>query len=534
MKRKTVRMVSIVIALMAIMVSGLGAVDGKTATKNGPITLKVWSRMDSTVSKYCSSYNDILAFQEMEKATGVKTQFIHPMGDPTEAFNLMIATRDYPDVINYYWGINEAVPGGTARYAKDGVIVPLNKYLKYAPNFSKLLAQNKAIKKALADDTGNIYYFPIINTELTTRTYNGFMIRQDWLDAAGLAMPKTTEELYKVLKTWQDKDVNGNGKKDECWTATKFGNGTFDLSTLLWPFGASAGNQSLTQHKGKIVYGPLRPGFKEGIKYLARLYREGLIDPDYLLNDVTRWEQKSIAEYAGGSYGIASRLLKFNNEIGKKNKNVEWVPLPSLKGPNGTSAWYEVNSAAIVNGGIALAITTANKHIPETVKWMDWVYSKEGISAFNYGKEGVTYTVVNGKPRFTDAITKDPKGRTQNDMLRITAPGIAIWPTLSDLDGTMLQKTPTEWNAFQVWGKNMPDNSGILPTLQFTDSEQQVLKDKKVEIDAYVAEMFDKFVIGKEPVENYDKVFVPKLKALGINEVIKVYQSALDRYNKRR
>ena len=41
------------------------------------------------------------------------------------------------------------------------------------------------------------------------------MIRKDWVDKLGLAMPATTDELFEVLKAFQEQDANGNGEADE-------------------------------------------------------------------------------------------------------------------------------------------------------------------------------------------------------------------------------------------------------------------------------------------------------------------------------
>lgn len=43
----------------------------------------------------------------------------------------------------------------------------------------------------------------------------GFSIRQDWLDAIGREIPKTTEELYEDLVEFQKQDVNKSGAADE-------------------------------------------------------------------------------------------------------------------------------------------------------------------------------------------------------------------------------------------------------------------------------------------------------------------------------
>ncbi|MNI80286.1 hypothetical protein D3C73_1368070 [compost metagenome] len=49
----------------------------------------------------------------------------------------------------------------------------------------------------------------------------------------------------------------------------------------------------------------------------------------------------------------------------------------------------------------------------------------------------------------------------------------------------------------------------------------------------YRDEMFNKFVMNVEPIENFDK-YVQTLKSMGIDDAVKVRQAALDRFLSRK
>lgn len=53
------------------------------------------------------------------------------------------------------------------------------------------------------------------------------------------------------------------------------------------------------------------------------------------------------------------------------------------------------------------------------------------------------------------------------------------------------------------------------------------------DVKTYRDEMMAKFIMGAEPLSNFDK-FVSTLKSMGIDEAVKAKQAALDRYNKRK
>ena len=44
--------------------------------------------------------------------------------------------------------------------------------------------------------------------------------------------------------------------------------------------------------------------------------------------------------------------------------------------------------------------------------------------------------------------------------------------------------------------------------------------------------MFMKFILGNEPVDNFDK-YVAQIKKFGIDKVIAIYQNAMERYKNR-
>jgi putative aldouronate transport system substrate-binding protein len=52
------------------------------------------------------------------------------------------------------------------------------------------------------------------------------------------------------------------------------------------------------------------------------------------------------------------------------------------------------------------------------------------------------------------------------------------------------------------------------------------------DIGTYRDEMFVKFVIGVEPIENFDK-FVDQINKFNVKRAIEIQQAALDRYNAR-
>ena len=71
-----------------------------------------------------------------------------------------------------------------------------------------------------------------------------------------------------------------------------------------------------------------------------------------------------------------------------------------------------------------------------------------------------------------------------------------------------------------------------MPLVTPTKDESSQFASIMTDINTYKDEMFLKFIMGAEPIDNFDK-YVKKIEAMGINDAIKIQQSALDRFNKR-
>ena len=105
-------------------------------------------------------------YQQREKDSGIHIEFIHPaLGQEAEQFNLMIASRDLPDLVEYNW-VN--YQGGVQKAIDDGVIIKLNDYIdQYAPNFKKTVSDgsklSKIYDKGSKTDEGNYFAFPCFN-----------------------------------------------------------------------------------------------------------------------------------------------------------------------------------------------------------------------------------------------------------------------------------------------------------------------------------------------------------------------------------
>src|SRR5690606_26912925 len=127
--------------------------------------------------------------------------------------NLMIASGQLPDVIEYGWA---TAPKGADSLIKEGRIIRLNELIaEHAPNLTKVLDENPEYRKLVTTDEGNIYVMPFLLGDPSLSVVHGPIIREDWLKKVGLEQPKTIADWEAMLTAFRDGDPNGNGQKDE-------------------------------------------------------------------------------------------------------------------------------------------------------------------------------------------------------------------------------------------------------------------------------------------------------------------------------
>ncbi|WP_425453996.1 extracellular solute-binding protein [Paenibacillus flagellatus] len=518
---------------MAAAAAGCGGSSGdKPAADNGQeaapklTNLTYWVQAVSQVTATMKSYNEIEAYKELERVTGVKVDFQHPPQgqQATEQFNLMMTSDKLPDVIEYSW---TGYPGGPEKAIKDGKIVKLNDLIdKYAPNFKKVLADHPDWKKEMMTDEGSIYGLPFIRSHEQLKVFLGPTIRKDWLDKLGLQLPTTIDEWYAVLKAFKERDPNGNGKPDEI--PLYLAKGDVDTSTaFLGAFGINAG---FYQEGGKVKYGPTDPKFKEFLTLMNKWYKEGLLDKDFATTDAKMLE----AKITGGQIGSAvlytgSGIGKYATLMKDKDKNFRLVaaPYPVLNKGDKQIWGYKDFSVAPTSA----AISTSNKNPIETIKWLDYGYSEQGTLLFNFGKEGVSYTMQNGKPTFKPEVMNDPTGlpliQSMSKHNRATFSGPFMLDIRFDEQYT---NSPDQLESKKIWAA--PTLEKKMPRTTPTKEESSRYASIMADINTYKDEMYLKFIMGAEPLDNFDK-YVKTIQGMGLDEALKIQQSALERYAKR-
>ena len=131
--------------------------------------------------------------------------------------------------------------------------------------------------------------------------------------------------------------------------------------------------------------------------------------------------------------------------------------------------------------------------------------------------------------RYSDLIMNNPDGLSPQDALR----SFGIQSMLTLLQDARYERAfvSDEVNRIRDIYEQEGHIGDAFPTLAFTNDEQGIINEKYTEIETYMNEMVDKFIMGVEPLDKFDD-YVTQVNNMGLADVLAVYQAAYDRYMK--
>ncbi|WP_217592019.1 ABC transporter substrate-binding protein [Cohnella sp. GbtcB17] len=500
--------------------SGSDAASGTAASK---VTLKFMTQSSPLAP---ADPNEKLIFKRMEEKTGIHINWTNYTNDVfAEKRNLALATGDLPDAI-FDAGLGDY---DLLKLAKDGTIIPLDDIIKNMPNLNKVLEAAPQYKAMMTAPDGHIYSLPWIEElgsgKESIHSVNDIpWINKGWLDKLGLQMPTTTEELKKVLIAFKTQDPNGNGKADEI--PVSFINddgGNEDISFLLGSFGEGFNwDETLVTDDGKVVFAANTEGYKAGMKYFNELYKEGLIDNEYVTQDWNTY----IAKGKEQLYGLYFTWDKAN----VTGADSAYEPMPALAGPNGQKNVARTNGMGFDRG--RMVVTKANKNLEATTKWMDQLYDPIQSVQNNWG----TY----GDDKQQNIFEFDEAANKLKHLpLDGTAPGelrakTSVGGPLAILDGYYGKYTTkpddAAWRLDILKKVYVPDMKAqqIYPRVFFSADELDRLSAIEADMMPYVLQKRTEWMQSGKVDKEWDG-YLKELDRLGLQEWLQIKQAGYDR-----
>ena len=489
-----------------------------------PIELSIWQTF---TADYIASMNESEFTKELARRTNVLLKFQEASSaDATTAYNLMLNSGDYTDIVRPASDA-AAYTGGPDKAVEDGVFLRLNELVeKYAPNYSARRSKPHIAKQTVTD-AGNMWSIYSL-TDPAEYPWMGFALRGDILEKRGIPLPVTLADWEVALQAFVDEgvkypllfDVTGVSYNSEFLSAFQIG-------------------KEFYQVNGQVRYGYIEPAFKDYLAMMNDWYKKGYLDREFVSHGVT------FAIFSSNARDAYQFLL--NGEAGAGL--LPWGYTDNALAVNGSTTieGFKLSavSAPVMNVGDTIhfrftayeakspnAITSACEYPELAVRLLDYLYTDEGSLLVNYGIEGVSYTMVDGQPRYTDLILNNPDGFTGRSVAMKYAWDDGIGMVDFTRHWQNYQGKPNEGalEAYNIWNKDQ--NDYVLPQITRTAEEGERYSSIYSDIQTYANETIPQFIMGTKPLSEFDD-FVAQIKSMGIEDVIAIQQAALDRYNAR-
>lgn len=475
-----------------------------------------------------TEWNDIQVWQEYEKMSGIHIEWDeYTAADIKEKRSLALASDELPDIF-----FRTKMPDNEVdKYSASGSFLKLNDLIdQYAPNFKAIIEKYEDVKKGVATADGSIYALPNLTDSPSIEITKKLFMNQAWLSATGKQLPTTTDELYDVLKAFREGDPNKNGTVDEIpLTADSLEElilvlrGAYGLGNK----GTGNGNWDIDPESGKLRFFPISDSYKEMLVYLNKLYSEKLIDQEIFTNNKGT---EVLAKNEQGQIGSFS----FGNITARASSNADdFVGLETaLTGPNGDQLYTSARGHIGSKG--AFMISKTNENPEATIRWIDHLYSEEGIRMMYLGIEGVTYQKnESGKYDFIPEIVNNiPEGSSFDQVVSKYVPyaGGSL-PTLTLEDYFKGGETqPAAKAAAEKLRPYLPKELWAPFSFTVEESEQKVALE--TDIEGMILQRTAEFVVGKVSLDEFDK-FVSQLKQMGLEDLQSIYETAYARYQEK-
>ena len=480
-------------------------------------TIVFWEPLTLYNARY-TNYGETEVAQELEKRTGIKVKYEHPAtGMAQEQFNMLIASNELPDIVKADW-----YSYGGQKAIDEGLILNLSDVKDdWAPNFKNNVCSDPEIAKMLKTDEGNYYAMGFMRDEAAQCVYCGPIIRKDWLDELNLDVPETIDEWQTMLQAFKDqKGCEAPLSFEFVFTVYGFLTGAYGVIDDYY-----------VGDDGQIKYGPQEAGYKDWLIEMNEWYEKGLLDQNFATTDSSILAGYVLNDKTGASYGYAGGYIGgwLEAKSGDPSFALVGAKYPVLnKGDKpqfGQRDWEYVN-------GVAYAVSAKSKNAELAVRFLDYGYGEEGQMLYNYGIEGKSYEIKDGKPVFTEFVTNNPDGIDFSTLYSEYAKASNNAPTIQFRAVQEAERVYPEQNeAVALWSDTDMDKHK-LPLISLSADETDAISSRITEIRTFADEMKFAFITGNKPISEFDE-YVEQLKAMGVDEVIATYGVALERYNNR-
>lgn len=390
-----------------------GSSSDNTPTELEPLTISIlnscsYARCSSTFEDCLAKGDKALLFLEeaANKKYGIVLDRTNVASDAfVTTLNGMLAANTPPDT----YGIRALGDATSLQLAQQGKLADMDEILALSNGIaSDIYSENGCMftdRPACLLEDGKWYWFHPGNCnawplELSDTIEGGYFakfaslniytlqVRNDWMKRLGMSMPKTVDELFDLLKAFQDNDMNGNGAADE--------RAMFDMGAEQQYRGGLCNYWGLHQrwqldiNSGEICLPELEPGFVAYTQYCKRLYDNDLS----YIDEGGTWSYTvdCAGDFCSAHVMYPGQIQFFDTGNGAQEEiYMSLPPMAAVEGIKPVQTWQANDSAM---GSQAFS----SQADPEAcARFLDFICSHEYWEGTMVGLEGHAWEMKDGR-----------------------------------------------------------------------------------------------------------------------------------------
>lgn len=447
------RSISMMLAL-AMLILPTAWVGEAKAEPAPAVQIEVFSASTASITA-AGVYDNTWWGKVLKDKIGVSLNIL-PSGDQAaQKLQALMASGSLPDIVvfNSAKDLQNAIRGN--------MLVNLDEHMDALPNVVRNAAETlQFYRDNVSNGTGNAYGIPtsgIGPADLGGEPNWGPYIRWDLYKQIGNPSIATYEDYLTVLADMQTlQPTNEDGKKTYGLTLWKdWDNYSMFMATEVGPtLGIDCGDQlgqlpflQVDFNTGETL-NTLDAGsaYIQALKFYFNANQMGLLDPDSLTQTYDTAKSKLIEGRVFFSW-----WSWFNDAY----NTIDHVNAQSPKGfaavlPENTKTL--ITSKTTIGKQWPIAISSATKNLEACLKYVDFMFSTEGLQILYNGPEGVTWELgSDGKPQLTadgwkyvnDMTLELPEGGTLGDGVRLLG--------LNPLSAATINPKTNDTVHYQAW-----------------------------------------------------------------------------------
>ena len=326
----------------------------------------------SHCEKYDPETDEMAAF--LNEKFNMEIEFV---GGDAQSIMLKMLSDDLPDRFNSSYG------------DPDYKLMIKEGYLKEIPDalLDRFPYLKEVVETGVASNSergmfGTRYSLPNLNDPFDKQMAwpMPFFYRKDWAENLGIKHPpETLDEYYEMLRAFTFDDPNNTGKKDT------HGICQWIFFSHMQPW--CNGQEWMKNEDGIWMPGYVSELWIEGLLFYNRLYLEGIIDPEFAVNDGRQrryWLEDKIGVISeiASTWFIMTTLDRYQQHHGEEDWSHSYAMIPPLTAPGNTLGNWMPNKQ-LYNSVFSSKMSDAKFY--RLLEFFDYICSPEGRDFFIYG-----------------------------------------------------------------------------------------------------------------------------------------------------